>query len=87
MEIDRALLRFAHEDLGWDRPLDPGASLIDEGLLDSLALLELIRFVEEEFEVDVDEEDVVPENFECLAAISAYVRARLEVQRRGTGLR
>ena len=46
--------------------LDPDASLISSGIVDSLALLRLIAFIEEKFGVVIEDEEVVSDNFETL---------------------
>lgn len=49
------------------------ASLLRTGVIDSTDVLELICFVEREFGLTVDDRDVVPENFDSVAGIVAYV--------------
>lgn len=58
---------------GKDTKIDPDSSLIDGGVVDSLSLLRLIKFVEEEFGIVVDDEEVVPENFETLNIMESLV--------------
>jgi acyl carrier protein len=48
-------------------------NLIEEGIIDSLAMLRLIQFVEEQFSVSIQPEDVIIENFESLDTISTLV--------------
>ena len=48
-------------------------SLLETGVVDSTGVLEVISFLEESFEVTVDEEEMVPENLDSIARISAYV--------------
>ena len=45
--------------------------LIDEGILDSLAILNLVGFLEERFNIMLPVEEFVPENFRTPAAITA----------------
>lgn len=49
------------------------ASLLDDGVLDSMGVLELVLFVEETFGVPVSEEEVVPEHFDSISAIASFV--------------
>lgn len=53
--------------------IDPGESLFALGVLDSLRFLQLIAFVQDEFSVTIDDDDVVSENFETLDAIAALI--------------
>jgi methoxymalonate biosynthesis acyl carrier protein len=57
-------------------PLSNGASLLDGGILDSLSLLRLVIFLEEQFKISVGEADLLPENFDSVNAICSYLRAR-----------
>lgn len=51
-------------------------SLLDSGIVDSMGILTLVEFVEEAFGIQVDDDDLVPENFASVAAITAYVSRR-----------
>lgn len=57
-------------------PLSNDTSLLKGGILDSLSLLRLVVFVQERFQLTVDETDLLPENFDSVDAICAYLRAR-----------
>ncbi len=53
-------------------------SLIETGIVDSMGMLELVVFVESDFEVEVQDMDLVPENFESVEALSKFVESKLE---------
>lgn len=61
--------------------LDGDASLTRQGVLDSMGVLELIMFIEERFGLKVPDEDTVPENFDTIDRIVAYLDARLAAPR------
>lgn len=50
-----------------------GTSFMEDHILDSTGFLELIAFIEETFEVKVDDEEMVPENLDSLLKIENYV--------------
>jgi acyl carrier protein len=50
--------------------------LLGTGLVDSVGMMSLVLFIEEEFGVSVPPEDVVIENFLSIRTIGAYVRGR-----------
>ncbi len=52
-------------------------SLLDEGYIDSTSVLEIVGFLEEEFEIKVEDEELVPENFGSIANQSAYLERKL----------
>lgn len=55
------------------RSLADHESLVDREIVDSTGFLELIGFVEETFDIHVDEDDMVIEHFGSIDAIVAYV--------------
>ncbi|HUE84739.1 MAG TPA: acyl carrier protein [Vicinamibacterales bacterium] len=50
--------------------------LLTSGLLDSLSVMSVVYFIEQEAGIDIPAEDVTIENFESLSAIDTYVRGR-----------
>lgn len=48
-------------------------SLFEAGVLDSFGMLEFLTTLEEEFNIRIPEDDLVPSNFETIAKISRYV--------------
>lgn len=57
-------------------PLSNETPLLEDGVLDSLSLLQLVVFLEERFKITVDDADLLPENFASVNTICAYLRAR-----------
>jgi len=57
--------------------LSVDTSLQESGVLDSTGVLEIITFVEEEFGIQIEDDEVVPENFETLNKMSEYVQIKL----------
>jgi acyl carrier protein len=52
-------------------------SLLDEGYIDSTSVLEIVGFFEEEFGINVQDEELVPENFGTIGNQIAYVERKL----------
>jgi methoxymalonate biosynthesis acyl carrier protein len=57
-------------------PLKNDTQLIRSGILDSLSLLKLVFFLEQQFQITVGMEDVVPANFDTIDTIVALVRSK-----------
>jgi acyl carrier protein len=49
------------------------ASLLENGVLDSFGVMEVIAFVEEGYDVNVEDREIVPDNFDSIESIAAYV--------------
>ncbi len=55
-------------------PYSDDTPFLEEGILDSTNILELVMFVEQEFGIPVDDRDVVPDNFDSVTRLASYVR-------------
>ena len=56
--------------------LSDDVSLLEEGVIDSTGILELTTFVEATFGITVADEEIVPENFDSVDKIAAYVESK-----------
>ena len=56
--------------------LEDRDSLLEEGVVDSTGVLELITFVEEAFQIQVADEEITPQNFDSVERIAAYVTSK-----------
>ena len=63
---------------GQDDQYDENADLIEQGVIDSMSLLRLVSFLEERYQITVQDEDLLPSNFRTLAAVEAYVKRNLD---------
>jgi acyl carrier protein len=57
--------------------LGDDASLLEEGIVDSTGVLELVLFVEETYNVEVADDEIVPENFDTVNNLAAYVGRKM----------
>ena len=53
--------------------LSDDASLLDQGIVDSTGVLEVIGFLEGEFNITVEEDEILPDNLDSIAKIVAFV--------------
>lgn len=66
-----------------DPQLGVEASFLENGIVDSTGVLELVEFVESEFSIRVTDDELIPENFDSIQKLVAYVtRKRPHVQQR-----
>ncbi len=57
-------------------PHSDNASFLEEGIIDSMNVMELIMFVEEAFNLEIADEEIVPDNFDSVSKIANYVRRK-----------
>ena len=53
------------------------ASLMQAGIIDSVGVLELVSYIEEEFGITVEDDELIPANFDSLANIADYLGRKL----------
>lgn len=50
--------------------------LLKNGLIDSLGILEVVTFLENEFGITLTDEELLPENFESVSSLSNFVQQK-----------
>jgi len=79
MDVQTTLREFIHQTFlkrKQSSELSNDQSLLDSGIIDSAGIFELVGFIERAFGVTVDDTDIIPENFETVNSISAFVNAK-----------
>lgn len=64
---------------GEDNDLKDDTSFLEEGIIDSTGVLELIEYLEEEFELEIDDEDMIPENLDSLNNLEQFISKLLKL--------
>jgi len=56
--------------------VDEDYPLLAKGVIDSLGMLKLVSVIEEEFDVEIDDDDIVPDNWRTIRDITSLVEAK-----------
>ena len=78
-EVEQQVRQFIEDNFlfrGDSDSLARDESLLDAGLIDSTGVLELVGFIETEFAIPVADAEIVPENLDSIATITAYVTGK-----------
>lgn len=51
-------------------------SFLDNGILDSMGILEVIHFLDEEFGIKVDDEEMVPDNLDSIDNLLTFIKSK-----------
>jgi len=62
---------------GDDSSLKDDSSFLQEHIVDSTGILEIINFLEEEFSIKINDDELLPENLDSLNNIDAFVKRKL----------
>jgi acyl carrier protein len=52
-------------------------SFMQKGILDSTGVLELIEYIEEHFNISVEDEEIIPDNLDSLAQLTSFINRKL----------
>ncbi len=61
--------------------LQDDTSFMDSGTVDSTGILELVAFLESNYGVKVQDQEMVPENLDSVSRVSAYLTRKVVAQR------
>lgn len=82
MDDKERIRGFIREDITLDPPdarLDDDTPLL-EGILDSMSLMRLVAFLEEDFGVEIDDTAITAENFRTVEDIARLVRGSVAAE-------
>jgi acyl carrier protein len=51
-------------------------SLMEKGIIDSTGVLELVAFIQENFGVQVDDRDLIPENLDSISKVMRFLMTK-----------
>jgi acyl carrier protein len=85
MNMETQIRRFILQNLYFaeDNSLGDDASFLETGVVDSMGVMELVAFVQSEFGVTVEPQEVVVENFDSIRKLTNFVRRKLSLSKRG----
>jgi acyl carrier protein len=80
MEIEARIRNYVAQNLlfsdnGFE--YDNDDSFLQEGIVDSVGVLELVLFVEETFGLTVDDQEITPDNFDSVNKLANYIRSKM----------
>lgn len=76
MELKAKIREYIIENFlfGDSAPLSSDSiSLLDEGIIDSVGVMELVAFLEEDFGLTVEDEELIPENLDSVDNLANFI--------------
>jgi acyl carrier protein len=61
-----------------DKSLHDNDSFLDKGIVDSTGILEIVSYIEEEFDIEVQDEELVPDNFDSINKLTDYITKKID---------
>lgn len=77
MTVDKQIIRtFLMQVMDGNVELGDDDSLFELGLLDSVRMVELLTLIEEQFNVLINDDEMIPEHFETINAMVSFLEAK-----------
>lgn len=79
-DIVQKVRKFIVENylFGQDKKLEDRDSFLEQGIIDSTGVLELVAFLQETFSITVEDEDITPDNLDSVSNVTAYLQRKLD---------
>lgn len=61
---------------GDDQGLEDEISFLDNGIIDSMGILELVEYIYEEFEITIADDELLPENLDSINNIAQFLQRK-----------
>lgn len=80
ISISSKVVDFIKAEIQQDQTLeiDPQADLLATGMVESMSMMRLIQFIEDAFNISVDPEDLILENFVSIEAIEKFTLRKMQ---------
>jgi acyl carrier protein len=78
-DIEAQIRQYVRENfiLGQeDLELSDRDSFLESGIIDSTGILELVAFVEESFDIEILDEEMLPENLDSISNAANFIRSK-----------
>ena len=81
METSDKLKEFFKENfmVDLDSDLSDDKSFLENGIIDSTGVLELVTFIEEAFSVKIEDDEIIPDNLDSLENIIKYINQKKSI--------
>ncbi len=79
MDVEQTITRFIVDELMLGDSgvqVNPDTPLVSSRILDSLAVLQLVTFLEESFGISIEDDELVAQNFDSVSHMAAMVAAK-----------
>ena len=79
MDIKETVVDFIVSNFTKARELKTfdNVSLLEEEIIDSVGVLELVVFLEETFGFEIEDDEIIPENLDSVSKLAVFVQSKL----------
>ena len=71
--MEKSIRNFIKENFMYEDELKIDQSLLETGVMNSMGAVELVLFLEEEFDIVIEDDEITPENLDSLDNIMKFL--------------
>ena len=82
MDIHQKIRDYVAKDLLYSSngfEYDDDDSFLQHGIIDSVGVMDLILFIEENFDFEVEDSEITPDNFDSVNNLANYIHSKVTV--------
>ena len=79
MEVKQPIREFIARNLLFSGDVFPhsdDASFLEEGIVDSVGIMELVSFIEEQYKIKIADHEITPEHFDSINRLARYLQSK-----------
>ena len=76
--IQKKVHRFIKSNFPMKQSLDNNDSFLENGIIDSSGVLELVGFIESTFDIEIEDDELIPDNLDSVNKIVQFVKRKLD---------
>ncbi len=76
-EVRAKLVKFFEDNFMMPSDFPENESFLENGIIDSTGVLELVMFLEESFDIKVEDDEIVPENLDSLNNLIKFLKNKM----------
>ena len=69
------------EDIG----LNDESSFLEEGIVDSTGIMQLVSYLQERYLISVEDEELIPDNLDSIRKVASFLEGKMAAAAAGTG--
>ena len=70
--------KFIKNNFPMKRTLEDDDSFLEKWIIDSSGVLELVGFIESNFNIEIDDDELIPDNLDSILKISKFIQRKIE---------
>ncbi len=75
-QLKKKLRKFVNKNYPIKGTFDDNDSFFEQGIIDSTGVLELIAFLENKFNIEIKDEELIPENLDSINNLSKFIQGK-----------